>query len=82
LRRGAVVGVHSSLSSLGHVEGGAEAVIDALLDVVGKDGRVVMLTFSTNRVVLDLTPEMNAAGAWWLIKMLPYDSERSSCWTV
>ena len=32
---GMVLMVHSSLSALGHVEGGADAVIDALEEVVG-----------------------------------------------
>ena len=30
--------MHSSLSSLGFVEGGAETVIDALLDLIGEEG--------------------------------------------
>ena len=30
--RGGVMMVHSSLRSIGHVEGGAETVVDALLD--------------------------------------------------
>ena len=38
--------VHSSLSSLGHVEGGADAVIDALLDVIGETGTLAMPTFT------------------------------------
>ena len=35
---GSVLQVHSSLSRLGYVEGGAETVIDALLEAVGPDG--------------------------------------------
>lgn len=38
--------VHSSLSSLGRVEDGAEAVVDALFDAVGERGTVAMPTFT------------------------------------
>lgn len=81
LKKGDVVGVHSSLSSFGHVEGGADAVIDALLESVGSDGTIVMPTFSTNREILALTPEMKAAGVSWIIKISPYDPDREPCWT-
>jgi aminoglycoside N3'-acetyltransferase len=37
--------VHSSLSSLGHVDGGAATVINALMTVVGPNGGIVMPTF-------------------------------------
>ena len=33
-----IVLVHSSLSSFGYVDGGPNAVIDALLEAVGKEG--------------------------------------------
>jgi aminoglycoside N3'-acetyltransferase len=38
--------VHSSLSSLGHVVGGAGAVVDALLAVLGPDGTLMMPSFN------------------------------------
>ena len=41
IREGDIVGVHSSLSKFGYVEGGADAVIDALLEAVGSSGSVV-----------------------------------------
>lgn len=42
LQTGDVVMVHSSMSSIGYVVGGADAVIDALLEVVGDTGTVIM----------------------------------------
>lgn len=46
LAPGDVILVHSSLSRLGHVEGGAGAVIDALLDAVGPGGTVLFPTLT------------------------------------
>ena len=45
LRAGDIVFVHSSLSSMGRVEGGADAVVDALLDVLGPQGTLAVPTF-------------------------------------
>jgi aminoglycoside N3'-acetyltransferase len=53
LMKWALVGVHSPLSRFGHVEGVAEAMIDALPDVIGKDSTVVIVTFA--RILLYLT---------------------------
>jgi aminoglycoside 3-N-acetyltransferase len=39
--------VHSSLSNLGWVEGGAETVVDALVDAVGPAGTIMVPTFTT-----------------------------------
>ncbi len=46
LRRGGVALVHSSLSSLGHVPGGAEAVIRGLLQALGPEGTLLMPALS------------------------------------
>ena len=46
LPRGAIVFVHSSLSSIGYVEGGAEAVVDAFLRVLGPAGTLAVPTFT------------------------------------
>lgn len=40
--------VHASLSSVGRVAGGANAIITALLDVLGEDGTLVMPTFRSS----------------------------------
>jgi aminoglycoside 3-N-acetyltransferase len=81
LKKGDSVGVHSSLSSFGFVEGGAGAVIDALLKVVGEDGTMVMPTCSTNRIEVERTPEEVKVGVTWKYKLLPYNPKETSCWT-
>lgn len=42
IQQGDVMLVHSSLSALGYVENGPKDVVDALLEVVGKDGHLLM----------------------------------------
>ena len=46
LEQGDIAFVHSSLSSFGHVHGGADAVIDALLETLGDSGTLVLPTFT------------------------------------
>ena len=46
LPRGAIVFVHSSMSSIGYVEGGAEALVDAFLQVLGPAGTLAVPTFT------------------------------------
>jgi len=54
VQAGMALEVHCSLSSFGHIEGGADALIDALIRVVGTDGAVVMPSFC-------LSPELPLA---------------------
>lgn len=50
IREGGVLLVHSSLRSLGKVEGGAETVIQTLLDVSGMDGTLLLPALSYETV--------------------------------
>lgn len=45
IKEGNVLFVHSSLSKLGYVEGGINAIIDAFIETIGKEGTIVMPTF-------------------------------------
>ncbi len=81
LGKGAIVGVHSSLSRFGYVEGGADAVIDAILETVGPQGSVVFPTYSNNRENLERTPEEIELGVTWKYRVLPYAPATASCWT-
>ena len=46
LPSGAIVFVHSSMSSIGYVEGGAETLVDAFLQVLGPAGTLSVPTFT------------------------------------
>jgi len=46
IRRGNLVALHSSLSSIGYVEGGADTVVDAFLEILGKEGTLMVPTFT------------------------------------
>ena len=47
LKQNDIVLVHGSLSRIGLVDGGADAVIDALLEVVGGNGTLLMPSFQS-----------------------------------
>ncbi len=68
LQTGSVVLVHSSLSRFGYVEGGANTVIDALLEVVGESGTVVVPTLTGTE---NHSPENPPV----------FDPENTPCWT-
>ena len=53
IQKGDVVLVHSSLGSIGFVEGGVHAVIDALMETVGSEGTVAMPCFTLHGSMLE-----------------------------
>jgi aminoglycoside N3'-acetyltransferase len=73
LSQGDLVEVHSSLSSLGWVEGGAETVIRALIEVVGESGTIVMSAYNVSPA-LPVTEEEQARGIGWKVRLLDPDS--------
>ncbi len=58
LKTGDLLMVHSSLSSIGFVEGGAKTIVDCLLDVLGNEGTLVVPTFTYPSAVTDSVDEM------------------------
>ena len=58
--RGDVVALHSSLSSMGEVIGGAETVVDAFLETVGDRGTLLVPTFTFSlKMWADAFPAFN-----------------------
>lgn len=60
--------VHSALSSFGHVEGGADAVIDALLATVGATGTMLVPTLTGDESLSPQNPPV-------------FDPANTACWT-
>lgn len=68
--------VHSSLSSFGFVDGGAEAVIEALIECVGENGSIFMPALRLSSA-LELTEEDKNMGITTKIKVLPEKAEKT-----
>ena len=71
LEKGDVVIVHTSLKKIGYVCGGAQTVIEALIDVVGLEGTIMMPTQSWK----NLDPE---TGVHWDVDESEWDKIRSN----
>lgn len=87
IERGDVLMVHASLARLGNVDGGAGAVVRALVTAVGEDGTILMPAYGlASRVIerqaagdlVDLRTEKSGSGAIGeVLRKLP-DTRRSS----
>lgn len=81
IRSGSVLEVHSSLSSFGYVEGGADTVIDALIESVGEEGSIFMpaLRLSPNLPLTEADKSMKITSK---IKILPENRDKSAMGTI
>jgi len=77
IKPGMALEVHSSLSSFGHVQGGAEDVINALKEAVGKEGTIVMPSFRLSEN-LPLSQDDLQLGLTSKIRILPEDAGHSA----
>lgn len=67
LKKNDVVMVHTSLSSLGYVCGGAQTIIEALIEVVGEDGTIIMPTQSWKNLDPEVGVHWDADESEWQI---------------
>ncbi|MGN0996989.1 MAG: AAC(3) family N-acetyltransferase [Candidatus Ventricola sp.] len=76
LHQGMEIEVHSSLSSFGYVEGGADTVIEALMECVGKNGSIFMPALRLGPP-MELTQEDREMGITAKRKVLPENAQRT-----
>lgn len=77
INKGDEIEVHSSLSSFGYVDGGAENVISALKETVGDNGSIFMPALRLSPE-LPLTEDDKKAGITSKIKILPENRTHSA----
>lgn len=77
IQTGMELEVHSSLSSFGRVDGGAEAVISALKECCGTEGSIFMPSLRLS-LPKELTQEDKQLGIVTKIEILPENYERSA----
>lgn len=65
IQQGQNVMVHTSLSSLGFVCGGAQIIIEALLECVGEDGTIMMPTQSWKNLDPEAGVHWEEPKEWW-----------------
>jgi aminoglycoside 3-N-acetyltransferase len=73
--RGNHVVVHTNLSSLGHLEGGPSVLCEALIDVIGPGGTLVMPTFTYTETIRDTPQSRGAPQAVGRMRAIPYHAD-------
>ena len=76
ISEGMALEVHSSLSSFGYIEGGANTVIEALMECVGENGSIFMPALRLSPA-MELTEEDKKMGIIVKLKVLPEDAPRT-----
>ena len=77
VEKGMILEVHTSLSSFGELEGGADTVIDTLKELVTEEGSIFMPALRLSRE-LELTEDDKKLGITVKIKILEPDVERTA----
>ncbi len=62
IQKGDILLLHSALTSIGKVEGGADTVIDAFLEAIGEEGTLVMSTLTMWLTPFDAATSPSAVG--------------------
>ena len=65
IKKGQTIEVHTSLSSFGFVCGGAQIVIEALLESVGEEGTILMPTQSWKNLDPSTGVHWEEPEEWW-----------------
>ena len=76
IHEGMALEVHSSLGSFGYIEGGAETVIEALMECVGDNGSIFMPALRLSPP-MELTQEDRDMGITVKIKVLPENAPKT-----
>jgi aminoglycoside 3-N-acetyltransferase len=72
IAHGSLLEVHASLRSVGQVDGGADTVIEALMETVGEQGAIVMPSYPVGPGMA-ASPQERQRGITWKVRVLSFD---------
>jgi aminoglycoside 3-N-acetyltransferase len=80
LKKGAWLLMHSSLKSLGYVKGGADTVIDAVMEVIGESGLFMVPTFTFTNFTPFFDPEKTPSQMGLITETLRLRKDSARSW--